>query len=54
MKGLTKNHICITHGHRHQYGDSQREEGWGLGRDRQRVRENGDIRNSVNNKNKRK
>ena len=35
-KGLAKEHICITHRHRQQYGDGQREEGWGLGRGGQR------------------
>ena len=29
MKGLTKKCTCITHGHRQQCGDSQRERGWG-------------------------
>ena len=32
MKGLAKEHKCITHGHRQQCGDGQREGGAGLGR----------------------
>ena len=31
MKGLAKEHICITPKHRQQYGDEQRAEGEGDG-----------------------
>ena len=45
-KGLAKEHICITHRHRQQCGDGQREEGEvGKGC------ENRDICKSVDNKN---
>ena len=29
MKGLAKEHICITLRHKQQCGDSKRERGWG-------------------------
>ena len=48
---LAKEHICTTHRHRQQYADDQRERGGGwveVGRQG----EDGDICNSVNNKNK--
>ena len=56
MKGLVKEHICINHGHRQQCGDSQREwgGGWWLGGGTQGWVGNGDICNSINNKNKEK
>ena len=41
MKGLVKEHPCITHGHRQQWGDGQREGGQGLGGGRQKVEEMG-------------
>ena len=49
-KGLAKDHICTTHRHRQQCGDSQREGGQGLGKGEQRGRQrgNGDICHSVN------
>ena len=54
VKGLAKEHACVTHGHRQQCGDGHsgrgsrglEEEGkWG---------ENGDICNCVNNKMKKR
>ena len=48
---LAKEHRCIIHGHRQQCGDGQREGGGGWRGRGPRV-ENGDIYNSVNNKNK--
>ena len=53
MKALAKDHICMTHGHRQQCGNSQREGGQGLGGGGQR-RGNGDICNSVNSEHKEK
>ena len=51
MKGSSKGHICLTHRHRQQCGDGQRERGWGWG-EVGKGGGNGDICNSVNNKNK--
>ena len=51
MKGLAKERIYISHRHKQQCGGSQREGGPGLGVGGQK-RGNGDICNSVNNKNK--
>ena len=49
VKGLVKEHICVTHRHRQQCGEGQGEGGCGLGRDRQSGR-GGNICNNVNNK----
>ena len=53
VKGLGKEHLCVTHRHRQQCSDSLREgrtrTGW-----RWAKGEIGDICNSVNNKNKEK
>ena len=54
MKGLAKAHVCVTHRHRQQCGDGQREGGMvGLGGGEPRMGwGHGDICSSVNNKNK--
>ena len=51
MKRLAKEHICVTHGHRHQCGDGQ-ERGVGAGwrRAKWQGAEIGDICNSADNK----
>ena len=53
MKGLTKEHVCMTHRHRQWCGVGQREGGGAkAGAGKQARVGNGDICNSVNNKNK--
>ena len=56
MKGLDKEHVCLTHRHRQQCGDGQRDRGRGSGRKEQRGTMWGYlcICNSVNNKNLKK
>ena len=44
-KGSAEEHICMTHGHRQQCSDGQREEGKGLDGGKGK---NGNICNSVN------
>ena len=53
MKGLGKEHICMTHRHRQQCGDGHTVV-QGLNGGGQRKREDGDIYNSVKNKYKEK
>lgn len=50
LKKLAKEHICLVHGHGQQCGNSQREgdRGW---TQVEKVGENGNICNSVNNNN---
>ena len=47
-----KEYICMTHRHTQQCSDDQRERGPELSGGRQRGKGEGDICNSVNNKNK--
>lgn len=49
MKGLAKEHICITDRHRQQYGDDQKEEGMEAGWRWAKWKKNGVICNSVKN-----
>ena len=49
MKGLTKEHVCMTHRHRQQCGGGQREGGGAKSGEKEREEKWG-ICNSVNNK----
>ena len=53
-EALAKEHICITHRHRQWCGDGQREGEWGWVEVGKGAGKNGDICNSVDDKNKEK
>ena len=48
MKGLAKEYICITHGHRQQWGEGQREGGDGGWMERGKSRNWGHLQVSTN------
>lgn len=52
VRGLAKEHVCRTHGHKHQCGHGQRRGGVQAGRSRVKVGGNRDICDSVKNKHK--